>query len=670
MSAERPSHFKEHLFVSGHTACAGCGQSMGARLVADVAGKNTIITNATGCLEVFSTKAPETSWRLPWIHSLFENSAALAAGVEAALRYLGKIDKIRVIAQAGDGGTADIGLQALSGMLERGQDVLFVCYDNEAYMNCLSIDSLIMTRAGLKKILDIERGDELAAIDLKTNQLVYKKCIGVFDNGIQDTYELDTAHHSIKATPNHPFLVLKRGGRGGKNTFIWKRLDQLDKGGEIVTLKRVKAEKSHEFIFQMVEKGDYKVNKLNPIQIPQKSSPQLMKYLGMYLGDGWVREERGEVGFALPRDSAERGKLLSLHQRLFNSSKVRQDEMYVYFNSVNLARFIDSLGFNKGAKNKTIPGWIFSLPLEEKTSFIEGLMDTDGYNYNGSWRYVSASRDLLHRLKLLAQISGFKTGKIHWQKVEKGKRIGIRSLLKDTAFGYICISRKTNPNVKKWPSQTKYRNFFADNESFDVEKIKSIRYIGKLPTLDLRLEDEHNFVANGIVVHNTGIQRSGLTPLYAATTTSPSGKVWQGNWRFKKPMVEICAAHFIPYAASASVGFPQDLQRKVKKALDIRGPKYIQVHVPCPLGWGHEPALTLDIAKAAVNCGLYPLVEYAYGKLTNVFKIAPKPIIDYIKSQTRFRHILKDAQALSSLEEVARKNIEYYGLVTKKESSL
>jgi len=125
----------KQLFVPGHTACAGCGQSMAARLVIDASGPNTIVANNTGCLEVFSTRYPESAWEVPWIHSLFENSAAVASGIEAALRYLGKKDTINVIAQGGDGGTADIGLQALSGMLERGHDILYVCYDNEAYMN-------------------------------------------------------------------------------------------------------------------------------------------------------------------------------------------------------------------------------------------------------------------------------------------------------------------------------------------------------------------------------------------------------------------------------------------------------------------------------------------------------------------------------------------------------
>jgi pyruvate ferredoxin oxidoreductase beta subunit len=255
-----------------------------------------MIVNATGCLEVFSAKAPETAWGVPWLHSLFENAAAVASGVEAGLRQLKQIDNVRVIAQGGDGGTADIGLQALSGMLERGHDVLYVCYDNEAYMN-------------------------------------------------------------------------------------------------------------------------------------------------------------------------------------------------------------------------------------------------------------------------------------------------------------------------------------------------------------------------------TGIQRSGLTPFVANTTTSPVGKKSIGNPTYKKPLVEICAAHHIPYAASASVGNPQDIQRKVKKALDTRGPKFIQIHVPCPLGWRTDPSLTLEIAKLAVSTGLFPLVEYEYGKLTKVMKLAnPKPVEEYLKAQGRFKHLLKNPQALSQVQQVADKNIEFYGL--------
>jgi pyruvate ferredoxin oxidoreductase beta subunit len=118
---------------SGHRACLGCGEALAARLVTEAAGPDVMIANATGCLEIFTTPWPESAWRLPWMHSLFENTGAIAAGMEAALKAQGKPTK--VLAFAGDGGTFDIGFQALSGMLERGHNVLYVCFDNEAYMN-------------------------------------------------------------------------------------------------------------------------------------------------------------------------------------------------------------------------------------------------------------------------------------------------------------------------------------------------------------------------------------------------------------------------------------------------------------------------------------------------------------------------------------------------------
>ena len=123
---------------SGHRACQGCGEALGARYAIDAAMEATngqlIAANATGCLEVFSTPYPETSWQVPWIHSLFGNAAAVASGVAAAQRALGR-PEVRVIAQGGDGGTTDIGFGCLSGMFERNDDVLYICYDNEAYMN-------------------------------------------------------------------------------------------------------------------------------------------------------------------------------------------------------------------------------------------------------------------------------------------------------------------------------------------------------------------------------------------------------------------------------------------------------------------------------------------------------------------------------------------------------
>ncbi len=292
---------QDNLFVSGHTACAGCGQSLAARLVLNAAGKDTIITNATGCLEVFSTGFPQTAWKVPFIHSLFENASAVASGVEVGLKALGIKDGINVISQGGDGGTADIGLQSLSGMLERGHDILYVMYDNEAYMN-------------------------------------------------------------------------------------------------------------------------------------------------------------------------------------------------------------------------------------------------------------------------------------------------------------------------------------------------------------------------------TGIQRSGMTPAYASTTTSPAGKLSLGNPQTKKNMAAICAAHDIPYSATASVGYPRDIERKVKKAISIKGPKFIHILVPCPLGWRHDPSATDKIAKLAVETGLFPVIEYERGKISKVMQFKElKPVGDFLKAQGRFKHLMKDSpeikDAIAFLDNIVQENIERYNLI-------
>jgi pyruvate ferredoxin oxidoreductase beta subunit len=125
----------KQMLSPGHRACAGCGQALAARIVADTLGPNTIIANATGCLEVTTTPYPESAWGMPWIHSLFENPAAIASGIYAALKQKKLDKKIKVVAQGGDGGTFDIGFGLISGMWERGENILYICYDNEAYSN-------------------------------------------------------------------------------------------------------------------------------------------------------------------------------------------------------------------------------------------------------------------------------------------------------------------------------------------------------------------------------------------------------------------------------------------------------------------------------------------------------------------------------------------------------
>ena len=131
---------KEEYFAPGHRACIGCCEALAVRLSAKAMGPNSIVVAATGCMEIVASQLPWTSWRLPWIHTLFENTAAVASGIESGLKTLNSKGKrsdgdIHVVATAGDGATSDIGLQALSGALERGHKFVYICWDNEAYMN-------------------------------------------------------------------------------------------------------------------------------------------------------------------------------------------------------------------------------------------------------------------------------------------------------------------------------------------------------------------------------------------------------------------------------------------------------------------------------------------------------------------------------------------------------
>ncbi len=417
----------------GHRLCSGCGASIIVRQLLLGTQDPVVVVCATGCLEVGTTIYPYTAWEVPFMHNAFENSASTISGIETAYRALkkqGKIKKnIKFLALGGDGGTYDIGIQALSGAFERGHNFVYVCYDNAAYMNCLSTDSLIMTKDGLKKITEIEVGDEVYAFDQKSHQLVLKKCSGVFDNGIKDVYELQTLHHSIKATSNHPFLVdigeikniVSDGGCQTKTkNLVWKTLEQIKIGDDVVALNR-------------------------------------------------------------------------------------------------------------------------------------------------------------------------------------------------------------------------------SGDSFECEEIIGIKLVGEEPTLDLRVEDEHNFIADGIVVHNTGIQRSGATPYGASTTTAPAGKVSYGKLQKRKDLTAICAAHNIPYAAQASISHWKDLIEKSQKAFAVEGPAFINILSMCHRGWRFPQADTVKIAKLSVDTCFWPIYEIENGeKLTINYKPKEKkPITEFLKAQGRFKHLFK-----------------------------
>ncbi len=172
-------------------------------------------------------------------------------------------------------------------------------------------------------------------------------------------------------------------------------------------------------------------------------------------------------------------------------------------------------------------------------------------------------------------------------------------------------------------------------------------------------------VDNGAYM-NTGGQRSSASPLYSSTTTDPSGTASYGKVQIKKDLPSIVSAHGVPYVATASVGFLKDLEKKVKKAMNVHGPRYIQIDTTCPSVWGFPSDQTMEVARLGVQSGLVPLFEIENGMLTAVRKIKKRiPVEPYLKAQKRFKHLFEDDQMeqIRVLQSLADRNIKKYGLL-------
>lgn len=193
---------------------------------------------------------------------------------------------------------------------------------------------------------------------------------------------------------------------------------------------------------------------------------------------------------------------------------------------------------------------------------------------------------------------------------------------------YKVLSKKKN-----LPKNVKFIVFAGDGGTYDIG----------LQSLSGAAERGHDFLYvcyNNEAYMNTGVQRSSATPEGAATTTSPEGKEIHGKIQFSKNLTEIMAAHEIPYAAQATVGFPEDLIKKVEKALEIKGPKFLNVLMPCQLGWGFPKDSAPEIGRLAIETNFWPIYEVENGRYKINYKPrSKKPISEWLKLQKRFTHL-------------------------------
>jgi pyruvate ferredoxin oxidoreductase beta subunit len=249
---------KNEPLAPGHRACIGCGEVLAMRLAAKAFNKNTIVVNATGCMEIIASQVPYNSWRLPWIHTLFENAAAVASGIESAIKVLSRKNRIpeeeiHVVALGGDGATVDIGIQALSGAFERGHNITYICFDNEAYMNT-----------------GIQRSSATPFGASTTTSPAGKKSIG------QSTWKKDTPSimvaHNIPyvatACPSYPFDLMEKiekalstNGPSYIHIFSVCPTGWRTKSDLAIRLGRLAVE-TGVFPLYEVENGVYKMNKI------------------------------------------------------------------------------------------------------------------------------------------------------------------------------------------------------------------------------------------------------------------------------------------------------------------------------------------------------------------------------------------------------------------------
>jgi len=276
---------KNKQFISpGHNACAGCGQLSAVQAVMRGITKDTIIANATGCLEVTTTAYPESAWGLPWIHSLFENASAVASGISAALKKKGN-KKTKVLVQAGDGGTFDIGLGLISGMWERNENILYVCYDTEAYSNT-GIQasgatpygsSTTTTPSGIKSIGSTQNKKDMLAIALAHGlKYVAQSAAGFPDditNKVKKALQIDGPAYIQILAPCIPGWKIKTDestsmGKLSVSTALYPLLEYID--GELSASSIHSTFKAKPVSEYLSKQGRFKHLKAKDVAVIQK----------------------------------------------------------------------------------------------------------------------------------------------------------------------------------------------------------------------------------------------------------------------------------------------------------------------------------------------------------------------------------------------------------------
>lgn len=417
-------------------------------------------------------------------------------------------------------------------------------------MGCLTGDSKVYTNPeGPVNINSLKKGDKVFALDEANKKFVRAKVKGVIYSGDKKVYRMRAAGREIEASSNHPFLRLEHQAapvNKKKGEFIsrWVALEDLKKGdiiaisksfpdfGQSYKLPEIDLSERKTISNNQYKKFEMKTNHLyGDFRYPDFTNEDLMWFSGLYLGDGnlWRPEKGGaKINIAIHETSDLRNPLLEIVENLFNYKVQYKKDRYIIINSNVLAELIEKLGFSGTAKNKKIPKWVFSLPLSQRMAFLAGLFDSDGHVGRTGIYITSISKELLEGIKYLAISCGIGVSRI-FDHGKKGKTIILgRECNMNDSFRILLNGKK----VKEIPTRsTNYKNkivmistrrnfsrakgwnfYSKTSEELGFARIDVIDYVGIKPTYDIEVEGYHNFISNGIVVHN-----SHTTMLYPAS---------------------------------------------------------------------------------------------------------------------------------------------------------
>jgi FeS assembly protein SufB len=391
-----------------------------------------------------------------------------------------------------------------------------------AQYECLSADSRVYTSRGVVPIREIIPGDVVFSLDEAENRIIPAPVKALSLKGERLVYLVKVGTRAIKATENHPFLVLEHhiqeDAQRGRYKRKWKYLYEI-KPGDLVAVAKSLPDVGREYDLQLpVVEANWRHNAVN---LPRQTTTDMMWWLGLYMGDGFIHREneKARVEVAIPAtDLPLRSEFKQVTSRLFGIAAQNGDPYRMTVGSTIIARYLDANGFSGGALEKRVPAWVASLPQEQILAFLGGYVDADGYVRdhvkNKDVVLTSANPELLQDVRDLAAVCGLPASNIH--RFE-GKHphdktrvmVGYRMMFSGDFERLGCRSEQRLVRMGKrrfrhsysMAEGTSFRNHV--NEYFGYARVESIEPVGSEMVYDIEVDGPHNFVAEGLIVHNS-----------------------------------------------------------------------------------------------------------------------------------------------------------------------